>query len=99
MDLSTGTPRILVVDDELDLTDLLVTVVRAEGRRTEPAPDGTTAPRAARGFRPDAVVLDRGLPGLEGLEGLEVLRLRRGHQRTGPHGVHRSAAAVPRVRR
>ncbi|MFE5031526.1 response regulator [Streptomyces sp. NPDC056683] len=95
MDLSTGTPRILVVDDEWDLTDPLVTVVRAEGRRTEPAPDGTAAPRAARGFRPDAVVLDRGLPGLEGLE----LRLRRGHQRTGPHGVHRTAAAVPRVRR
>ncbi|MEU9347213.1 response regulator transcription factor [Streptomyces sp. NPDC048278] len=74
MKLSTGTPRILVVDDEKDLTDLLVTVLRAEGWRTEPAPDGTTALRAARGFRPDAVVLDRGLPDLEGLEVLRRLR-------------------------
>ncbi|MFF3989649.1 hypothetical protein ACFY0B_34345 [Streptomyces sp. NPDC001797] len=74
MDLSTGTARILVVDDAKDLTDLPVTVVRAEGRRTEPAPDGTTAPGAARGCRPDAVVRGRGLPDLEGLE---VLRLRR----------------------
>ncbi|WP_406440148.1 response regulator transcription factor [Streptomyces sp. NBC_00631] len=54
-----------------------MTVERAEGRRTEPAPDGTTALRAARGFRPDAVVLDRGLPDLEGLEVLRRLRARR----------------------
>ncbi|MFF4112569.1 response regulator [Streptomyces sp. NPDC001714] len=74
MNSSTGTPRILVVDDGKDLTDLLVTVLRAEGWRTEPAPDGTTAMRAARGFRPDAVVLDRGLPDLEGLEVLRRLR-------------------------
>ncbi|MEU9447767.1 response regulator transcription factor [Streptomyces sp. NPDC048277] len=74
MTLSTGTPRILVVDDEEDLTDLLVTVLRAEGWRTDRALDGTAAVRAARGFRPDAVVLDRGLPDLEGLEVMRRLR-------------------------
>ncbi|WP_046734672.1 response regulator transcription factor [Streptomyces humi] len=77
MKLSTGTPRILVVDDEKDLTDLLVTVLRAEGWRAEPALDGAAAVRTNRGFRPDAVVLDRGLPDLEGLEVLRRLRAHR----------------------
>ncbi|MGY5118704.1 hypothetical protein ACWC2H_23005 [Streptomyces sp. 900105755] len=95
MDLSTGTPRILVVDDAKDLTDLPVTVVRAEGRRTEPAPDGTTVtgggPRLqARRGRPG-----RGLPDLEGLEVLRRLRVWRPDAPPDPATAGSSSCPAP----
>ncbi|WP_406457653.1 response regulator transcription factor [Streptomyces sp. NBC_00876] len=70
-----GTPvRVLVVDDEPDVTDVLSGVMTAEGWRVSTAADGASALARARDFRPDAVVLDWMLPDLDGLEVLRALR-------------------------
>ncbi|MFB0631563.1 response regulator transcription factor [Streptomyces sp. AB3(2024)] len=66
--------RILVVDDEPDVTDVLAGVMTSEGWQVRTAADGATALATARTFRPDAVVLDRMLPDLEGLQVLRSLR-------------------------
>jgi two-component system OmpR family response regulator len=70
-----GTPvRVLVVDDEPSLAELLSMALRYEGWDVRTAADGLAAVRAAREFRPDAVVLDMMLPDLDGLEVLRRLR-------------------------
>jgi two-component system OmpR family response regulator len=70
-----GTPvRVLVVDDEPALSELLSMALRYEGWDVRTAGDGVAAVRAARDFRPDAVVLDMMLPDLDGLEVLRRLR-------------------------
>jgi len=70
-----GTPiRVLVVDDEPSLAELLASVLRYEGWDIRTAADGSGAVRIAREFQPDAVVLDVMLPDLSGLEVLRRLR-------------------------
>ncbi len=66
--------RVLVVDDESSLSDLLSMALRYEGWEVRSAPDGSTAVRTAREFRPDAVVLDVMLPDFDGLEVLRRMR-------------------------
>ena len=66
--------RVLVVDDEPTLTELLSMALRYEGWEVRTAGDGRAAVRAAREFRPDAVVLDVMLPDIDGLEVLRRLR-------------------------
>ncbi|MFE2166579.1 response regulator transcription factor [Streptomyces sp. NPDC059447] len=66
--------RILVVDDEPDVTDVLAGVMTGEGWQVRTAADGATALATARAFRPDAVVLDWMLPDLDGLRILRELR-------------------------
>jgi two-component system OmpR family response regulator len=70
-----GSPvRVLVVDDEATLTDLLKMALRYEGWEVRTAATGQAALAAARDFRPDAVVLDIMLPDLDGLQILSRLR-------------------------
>ena len=61
--------RVLVVDDEPNITDLVATALRYEGFEVAIA---ATGPRGARRpsttFRPDLVVLDVMLPDLDGFE-------------------------------
>lgn len=66
--------RILVVDDEPSLTDLLRMTLRYEGWEVRTAASGAEALTVAREFRPDAVVLDIMLPDLDGLAVLSRLR-------------------------
>ena len=71
-----GSPvRVLVVDDEPALTDLLSMALRYEGWEIRTASDGASAVRVAREFRPDAVVLDLMLPDLDGLEVMRRMRV------------------------
>ncbi|MEX5633530.1 response regulator transcription factor [Parafrankia sp. FMc2] len=70
-------PRILVVDDENTLSELLSMALRYEGWEVRTAPDGREALQVARGFRPDAVVLDMMLPDMDGLDVLRRLRAER----------------------
>jgi two-component system OmpR family response regulator len=60
--------RILVVDDEPSITDLVATALRYEGFRVQTAATGRTALAAATSFRPHLVVLDIMLPDLDGFE-------------------------------
>ena len=66
--------RVLVVDDEPTLAELLSIALRYEGWDVRTAGDGMTAVRVARDFRPDAVVLDMMLPDFDGIEVLRRLR-------------------------
>ncbi|WP_395244328.1 response regulator transcription factor [Agromyces sp. MMS24-K17] len=66
--------RVLVVDDEASLTDLLKMALRYEGWDVRTAADGLSAVKVAREFRPDAIVLDIMLPDIDGLEVLQRVR-------------------------
>ncbi|MEV1174616.1 response regulator transcription factor [Nonomuraea sp. NPDC049784] len=66
--------NILVVDDEPPLTELLSMVMRQESWDVRSAHNDSEAIRAARGFRPDAIVLDVMLPDMDGIELLPRLR-------------------------
>lgn len=66
--------RILVVDDEQMLTDLLSMALRMEGWEVRTAASGFEALQSARDFRPDAMVLDIMMPDLDGMSVLQRLR-------------------------
>ncbi|MDT0451984.1 response regulator transcription factor [Streptomyces hesseae] len=69
--------RVLVVDAESSLADLLSLALRYEGWEVRAAADGAEAVRCAREFRPDAVVLDMALPDMDALTALGLLRRER----------------------
>ena len=70
-----GTPiRVLTVDDESSLTDLLGMALRYEGWDVSSADSGLSAVQAARDVRPDAIVLDMMLPDFDGLEVMRRIR-------------------------
>ena len=70
-----GSPvRVLVVDDEAPLADLLQMAFKLEGWEVRTAPDGLTAVKVAREFRPDAAVLDIMLPDFDGLKLMQRIR-------------------------
>lgn len=66
--------RLLVVEDEAPLAELLSTAFRYEGWEARTAADGAAAVRTGREFRPDAVVLDVTRPDLDGLAVLREVR-------------------------
>ena len=68
------THRVLVVDDEPDITALVAYHLARAGYRVSTASNGTEALRSAREERPDAVVLDLMLPGASGYDVLQELR-------------------------
>ena len=70
-----GSPlRVLVVDDEVNIAELISMALRYEGWDVRSANNGLAAVRAAREFKPDAVVLDVMLPDIDGLEVLRKVR-------------------------
>jgi two-component system OmpR family response regulator len=70
-----GTPiRILTVDDEPSLIELLSMAMRYEGWEVHTASTGTDAVRVAREAQPDALVLDMMLPDFDGLEVMRRIR-------------------------
>jgi len=70
-----GSPlRILAVDDEQMLTDLLAMALRMEGWEVRTASSGLEALQVAREFEPDALVLDIMMPDLDGMSVLRRLR-------------------------
>ena len=70
-----GSPlRVLVVDDEHNIAELISMALRYEGWDTRQAHTGTKAVTAAKDFKPDAVVLDMMLPDFDGMEVLRRLR-------------------------
>jgi two-component system KDP operon response regulator KdpE len=66
--------RVLVVDDDPQLTRALRVTLRASGHEVATAADGRSALREAVAHPPDLVILDLGLPDLDGTEVLAGLR-------------------------
>ena len=66
--------KILVVDDEQSIIDLVTAYLRQEGYEVHTAMDGPGGLKAARSFKPDLIVLDVMLPGMDGIELLTRLR-------------------------
>ncbi|MCU0257980.1 MAG: response regulator transcription factor [Solirubrobacteraceae bacterium] len=67
-------PRVLVVEDDEDIAQVLQRSLRMEGYEVRLAGDGEAALDEAAVFHPDLVVLDLGLPKLDGLEVARRLR-------------------------
>lgn len=66
--------RILVVDDEQSIIDIVTAYLRQEGYEVITAMDGPEAIRATRRYKPDLIVLDIMLPEMDGIEVLSRLR-------------------------
>ncbi len=66
--------RVLVIEDDAEITDALRRSLRHEGYEVRTAGDGVEALDAAAEFIPDLVVLDLGLPRLDGIEVCKQLR-------------------------
>jgi DNA-binding response OmpR family regulator len=69
------TVRVLVVDDEAPIVDLVRGYLEAEGMSVDAAADGPSALAAIRERAPDVVVLDVNLPGFDGFEVLRQARM------------------------
>jgi two-component system, chemotaxis family, CheB/CheR fusion protein len=67
-------PKILIVEDEIDVADVLSSVLRAQNYEVQVAHDGAAGLAAARRVRPDVVLLDLALPDLDGYEVARALR-------------------------
>jgi two-component system OmpR family response regulator len=74
--VTTATPeaRLLVVDDEPNIVDLLATSLRFAGFEVATARNGSEALRLAPEFRPDLLVLDVMMPGIDGFSVVRRLR-------------------------
>src|SRR5688572_16580198 len=88
--------RVLIVDDNRNLTLLLAYGLRAEGYTVETVNDATVALERARSFKPDAILSDLSMPGLDGYsfarqvradEGLKHVRLIAGTGVVSPENV------------
>jgi two-component system phosphate regulon response regulator PhoB len=66
--------KILVVDDETDVIDMLIVNLRGAGFQVSAVEDGTTALAKARSELPSLIILDLMLPGMSGLEICKVLK-------------------------
>src|SRR6187399_2413744 len=60
--------RILVVDDEWSIRDLLSTVLEFAGYQVRTAADGAEAMREVGVFAPDLILLDVNMPGVDGFD-------------------------------
>lgn len=66
--------KILVIDDEPSIVNLVSSYLKAEGYEVLTASDGPSGLKSARVFRPDLILLDVMLPGMDGIELLSRLR-------------------------
>jgi two-component system, OmpR family, response regulator MprA len=72
--MSSSKARVLVIEDDDDIAEVLRRSLRLEGYEVRLAGDGVAALDESSLFEPDAVVLDLGLPRLDGIEVCRQLR-------------------------
>jgi signal transduction histidine kinase len=72
----TARRRLLVVDDNKDSADSLAMLLRLLGNDVDTAHNGVQALQAVADYRPDAVLLDIGLPGMSGYDVAREVRVR-----------------------
>ena len=66
--------KILVIDDEPSIINLVSAYLKPEGYEVYTAVDGNAGLKSARAFKPDLIILDLMLPGMDGIELLSRLR-------------------------
>lgn len=66
--------KILVVDDEPDVTDLVAYHMKAKGFHVETVNDATASISKARNYQPDLIILDIMMPNLSGIQICRILR-------------------------
>ena len=76
--MSVVKPRVLVVDDDSALAEMLGIVLRTDGFDPAFVPDGSRALQAFRETKPDIVLLDLMLPGLSGIDVCRAIRAESG---------------------
>jgi DNA-binding response OmpR family regulator len=72
--MSDRPPRVLVVEDDQEIAQVLLRSLRMEGYEARASYDGEAALADAREFTPDLVILDLGLPKLDGVDVARALR-------------------------
>ena len=66
--------KILLIDDEPSIHNVVISYLKAEGYEYLSALDGPSGLKSARTFNPDIIILDVMLPGMDGIELLANLR-------------------------
>jgi DNA-binding response OmpR family regulator len=66
-------PKILIVDDDVSITELMKALVKMEGHTPITVNDSTKALEAANSVNPDLITLDLMMPGLTGFDLCELL--------------------------
>lgn len=74
--------RILIVDDEAPVSNLLEQALRQEGYEVMSAADGMDAMNRLTAFQPDVVIMDIMMPRLDGVQATRLLRRNRSHADT-----------------
>ena len=73
MEIGSGR-KILIIEDENDVADLLTLTLRKAGFRISTSPDGASGLQSTRDDKPDFVILDLMLPKMSGLEVCRILK-------------------------
>lgn len=66
-------PRILIIDDDVTITELMKALVKMEGHEATTVNDSLQAMEVARTMQPDLITLDLMMPGLTGFELCKLL--------------------------
>ena len=66
-------PKILIVDDDVSITELLKALVKMDGHQPTTVNDSTKAIEVANSVHPDLITLDLMMPGLTGFELCDLL--------------------------
>ena len=85
--------RVLIIEDNIDAADSLREVLQFGGHEVEVAYNGSSGLATARGFRPDVVLCDIGLPGMDGYAVARAFRA--DEELRGAHLVALSGYALP----
>ena len=66
--------KVLIVDDEPDIIELLEYNIKKEGFQTKTANDGEQAVAAAKEFKPDIILMDVMMPKMDGIEACRIIK-------------------------
>ncbi|MBN2144019.1 MAG: response regulator [Candidatus Aureabacteria bacterium] len=66
--------KILIVDDEEYVVDMIKLRLEEEGYEIQSAPDGSVAIKTAESFQPDLIIMDLMMEGLTGTETIKILK-------------------------
>ena len=72
--------RVVIVEDDEDIRELLTTLIELDGYQVRSVPDGEQALALVRSFQPACVLVDLTLPGIDGAEVTRQLRTHIGTQ-------------------